>query len=59
MNTKKTELELGVDFIGGQGSLTPEEEKALNDFFKQRKFTTTKTLLKSLSKTAKLSKVNT
>jgi len=30
-------IELDVDFIGGQGSLTVEEEKALSDFFKQRK----------------------
>jgi hypothetical protein len=32
---KKTELE--VDFIGGEVSLTIEEEKALSAFFKQRK----------------------
>lgn len=32
---KKTELE--VDFIGGEASLTIEEEKALSAFFKQRK----------------------
>ena len=32
---KKSELD--VDFIGGQGALTVEEEKALSDFFKQRK----------------------
>ncbi|MBC7384195.1 MAG: hypothetical protein H7296_14610 [Bacteroidia bacterium] len=30
-------IELDVDFIGGQGSLTIEEEKALSDFFRQRK----------------------
>ena len=35
MATKKTELEL--DFIGGQGSLTTTEEKALSDFFKNQK----------------------
>jgi hypothetical protein len=35
MKTKK--IELDVDFIGGQGSLTIEEEKALSEFFKQRK----------------------
>jgi hypothetical protein len=35
MAIKKSELE--DDFIGGQGSLTPEEEKALSDFFKKRK----------------------
>jgi len=35
MRTSK--IELDVDFIGGQSSLTSEEEKALSDFFKQRK----------------------
>lgn len=37
MRTSKNELD--VDFIGGQGSLTAEEEKALSDFFKERKST--------------------
>lgn len=37
MKTKK--IELDVDFIGGQGSLTTEEEKALSNFFQQRKST--------------------
>ena len=35
MKTKKVELE--VDFIGGQGSLTPSEEKAISEFFRERK----------------------
>jgi hypothetical protein len=35
MKVKKIELE--VDFIGGEGGLTVAEEKALSDFFKQRK----------------------
>jgi hypothetical protein len=35
MATKKIELE--VDFIGGQGSLTATEEKVLSNFFKNRK----------------------
>lgn len=35
MKTKK--IELDVDFIGGLGSLTIKEEKALSEFFKQRK----------------------
>ena len=35
MRTSK--IELDVDFIGGQGPLTTEEEKALSDFFKKRK----------------------
>jgi hypothetical protein len=35
MKIKKIELE--VDFIGGEGGLTVAEEKALSDFFRQRK----------------------
>jgi hypothetical protein len=35
MAIKKTELE--DDFLGGQGTLTAEEEKALSDYFKKRK----------------------
>ncbi len=35
MKTKKTELD--VDVIGGQGSLTHAEEKAISEFFRQRK----------------------
>ena len=35
MKTKK--IELDVDFIGGQTSLTKEEEKAISDFIKKNK----------------------
>jgi hypothetical protein len=35
MKTKKNELD--IDFIGGLGPLTQEEEKALSDFFKVQK----------------------
>lgn len=35
MKTKKVELD--VDFIGGQTSLTKEEEKAISDFIKNNK----------------------
>jgi hypothetical protein len=38
MKTKKTEL--NVDFIGGEGSLTAEEEKALSDYFRRKKHNT-------------------
>ena len=34
---KTKELEFDVDFIGEQIALTIEEDKALNDYFKQRK----------------------
>ncbi len=40
---KNPKIELDVDFIGGQGSLTIEEEKALSTFFKQRKLNLIKT----------------
>lgn len=40
MKTIKTELD--VDFIGGHGPLTTAEEKALSDFFKQRKLASKK-----------------
>ena len=33
----KKKIELDVDFMGGQDPLTKEEEKALSDFFRQRK----------------------
>jgi len=34
---KKRENELDVDFIGGDGPLTLEEEKALSEYFAQQK----------------------
>lgn len=51
MKTKK--IELDVDFIGGQGSLTKEEEKALSDFFNQRKLTTKRPLIEKGRRTLK------
>ena len=35
MAIKKIELEM--DFLGGQGSLTADEERALSEYFKKRK----------------------
>jgi hypothetical protein len=55
MKTSKTELD--VDFIGGQGSLTIAEEKALSAFFKERKSAPKKITSKKRS-TTKRSKVN-
>ena len=55
MKTKK--LELDVDFIGGQGSLTVEEEKALDDFFRQRKLISKKSVLRQQHRTTKRNKV--
>lgn len=45
--SKTKKIELDVDFIGGQGSLTIEEEKALSDFFKQRKLQQSKPVSKT------------
>ena len=42
MKTKKVELD--VDFIGGQTSLTKEEEKAISDFIKKNKIKKAKRL---------------
>jgi len=47
MNIKKKELD--VDFIGGQEPLTPQEEKALSDFFKQQLQPQTKKNVRQLS----------
>lgn len=35
MKTKKVELD--VDFIGGQGSLTKEEERTISDYIRNEK----------------------
>lgn len=35
-------IELDVDFIGGQTSLTPQEEKSLSEYFAKKKETTAK-----------------
>ena len=54
MKTKK--IELDVDFIGGQGLLTKEEENALSDFFKQRKLTTKRPPIEKMRRTLKHNK---
>lgn len=55
MKTSKTVLD--DDFIGGQGILTKDEEKALSDYFRQKKSLANKPKLKSLHRTAKRQKV--
>jgi hypothetical protein len=55
MKTKKAELD--VDFIGGQTALTAAEEKALSDFFKQRKISSSKTSFKQKRSSSKRQKV--
>lgn len=47
MKTKKIDLE--IDSIGGIGSLTVAEEKALSDFFKKKKSTKKPTDKKKLN----------
>jgi hypothetical protein len=37
MKTKRDKKELDVDFIGGQESLTKEEEKKLSEYFQRNK----------------------
>ena len=49
---KAKKIELTVDFIGGDGSLTSSEEKALSDFFAKRK-TISKKSTSSKKRTAK------
>ena len=44
MKTKNKELD--VDFIGGQNGLTKAEEKALSDYFKQKKTASTSPKIK-------------
>jgi hypothetical protein len=55
MKTKK--IELDVDYIGGQGSLTIAEEKALSDFLKKRKPMSKKSVENSRLKSVKQKKV--
>jgi hypothetical protein len=57
MKTRK--IELDVDFIGDQVGLTTIEEKALTDYFKQRKLESKKTLSASKRRTLPEAKINT
>jgi hypothetical protein len=52
----KNNKEIGLDFIGGQTSLTASEEKALSNFFKQRK-TSSNTKIKQRRSSSKRKKV--
>ena len=54
MKPKKSELD--VDFIGGQTSLTKEEEKALSNFFSQHKTKVNLSKIKHKSRTPKREK---
>ena len=48
--------ELEVDFLGGQGSLTIKEEKALSEFFKKQKQVKNRSSLKGRTKIGKKQK---
>ena len=50
MKSRKTELD--ADVIGGHGSLTPEEEKAISEFIRQRKLASQKSKKSPRSKAA-------
>lgn len=50
---KIKKIELEVDFIGGEGSLTTDEEKALSAFFKQRKLILNSPEIKKVVRKAK------
>ena len=50
---KIKKIELEVDFIGGEGSLTCDEEKALSAFFKQRKLILNSPEIKKVVRKAK------
>jgi hypothetical protein len=54
MKTKKVELD--VDFIGGQTSLTKEEEKAISNYLSKGKLKKKKSRFPSLFRKHKLSK---
>jgi hypothetical protein len=51
MKTKR--IDLDIDFIGGQGSLTKEEELSLSDYFKQKKLVSKRSVQVRHSRTTK------
>ncbi len=48
---KKKSLELDVDFIGGQSSLTEKEEKAISEFIKAQKLLKAKKQIRKVKAT--------
>ena len=52
MKNRKNELD--VDFIGGEGPLTEQEKKALNDYFNSKKTKKQSTPKKHSSKRVKV-----
>ena len=56
IKTKKVELD--VDFIGGQTSLSKEEEKTISDYIKRNKARKAKSLSRSYKTTKQLASGN-
>ncbi len=56
MKTRKVELD--VDFIGGQTSLSKEEEKTISDYIKRNKARKAKSLSRSYKTTKQLASGN-
>lgn len=54
---KKKSKELDVDFIGGQSSMTKEEERKISDFLKSKKLLSNKKLIPTKHEVAKRKKV--
>lgn len=54
---KKKSKELDVDFIGGQSSMTKEEEKKISDFLKSKKLLSNKKLIPTKGDVPKRKKV--
>jgi hypothetical protein len=54
---KKKSKELDVDFIGGQSSMTKEEERKISDFLKSKKLLRNKKLRPTKREVAKQKKV--
>lgn len=54
---KKKSKELDVDFIGGQSSMTKEEEKKISDFLKSKKLLSNKKLIPTKGEVPKRKKV--
>jgi hypothetical protein len=50
---KTNKIDLDLDFIGGQGSLTKAEEKQLSDYFKKRKLSKSATNKQQAGKTTR------
>lgn len=50
---KTNKIDLDIDFISGQGSLTKIEEKELSDFFKSRKLSAKTAIMQQVGTTVR------